>query len=290
MALATLVEKVLGVDSIKALIEERLVEERTVPYLTVDKGYVRSSGFAEMCPREEVICSINKVERHRKIGAPLMLTFEHGHGLHFSLQNHILPNIGIMLGEWKCLGCDKTYGHMTGPATVWGESNGVGTDMSQLAKRPESCDSCGHKEFFYQEQFLINEEHRVTGHPDGFIEMKGAPGIGIFEAKSINADGFIKVHNTPSYSHVVQVHLYMWMCDLKWAQILYWNKEGVGVRALKEHHIERDEEVIDVIKSELKSLWSGISTGKLPTRICEYSDCPRAKKCAVATQCFSHSD
>jgi hypothetical protein len=78
----------------------------------------------------------------------------------------------------------------------------------------------------------------------------------------------------------------MWLADLQWGIILYWQKGENGVNALVEHFVERDEDTIDNIKSTLKSIWGGVAGGDLPIRVCEKYDCKRSKGCVVRDKCF----
>jgi len=279
MGLGSLVENALKSGaSLKKLIKEDYAVVEDIPYLVKD-SWVRSSGFPMLCPREEVLCSTHKVERTWEINADLNLIFQHGHGLHHQLQNEILPSVGVLRGKWVCQGCGAMHGGPVDPKArveTWAEP------------KPEGCPDCSGKEFLFHEVKMFNEDHRVSGHCDGFLELDGVPGMGIVEGKSIG-QGW-QVQNVPKLDHVIQLQTYLWLADLQWGIILYWQKGVNGVGALIEHFVERDEDTIDNIKATLKSIWNGVETGELPDKVCETSTCKRAKSCAVRNQCFGITD
>ncbi len=277
MALGSLVQAGTGQTSLKKILQGNMASVETVAFLTAE-SWVRASSFPDLCPREEVLCSIRKVERKREISSDLALILEHGKALHHQLQNSILPSVGMLYGEWSCLRCGLRHGKKPeGPdrhaVTTW------------AIVRPERC-SCGSSRFQYYETLFESLEYKIQGHPDGFLYIHGMPGLGILEAKSISQRGAWEVRNTANLSHVIQAHIYMWLSDLKWAKVVYWDKGSPGMSALLEHTIEREDDVLDRIKKTLSELWAGIKTGRLPDRICQRPDAPRACKCVVQAPCF----
>lgn len=265
--------------ALKTLLKKGLATETPVPYLTPD-SYIRVSSFSRMCPREEIICAKEKLEREDSIEPDLQLIFAHGHALHWALQNILLPKVDALYGTWSCNTCGTLHGEDQ-PGKPWQEC---------IVLRPTKCKGCGkedsyHVEFTYVERTFRNEDYRIQGHPDGFLVVPGMPGMGILEAKSIGAA--YKIKNAPQIDHVIQAQCYMWLTGLKWAKIFYWEKGGKGMDALTEHTIEKDEETISEIKKTLLQTWSALKTGILPDRICDNSTCPRAKSCPVAKQCFN---
>lgn len=264
------------------LIKTKLKEEykKTEPvYPLKPDSWVRSSKFPMMCPREEVICTRLQKQREFVISTDLSLIFQHGHGLHARLQDHILPSLGILHGKWICNMCGTMQG---GP--VPDDDSPVD---SWATDRPDSCEECYAADFRYHEVKFYNEEHRISGHCDGFLSLPPLPGLGILEGKSIGPGW--QIENVPKLEHVIQVHEYMWLTGLQWGIILYWIKGVNGLGGLVEHFIDRDEETIDQIKLNLKSIWDGVGGGALPDKICPKQDCPRAKKCDVAKECFSEA-
>lgn len=261
--------------SLKKLIKLKLKEQRTVSWLKPD-SYLRVSALSTMCAREEVLATLNRAERTDKIEADLKLIFAHGKGLHYILQNEVLADIGALVGIWKCVECAKQFGSLDGELAA----------STTLVHKPSRCDSCSSEEFLYREQHFIDHKLRIGGHPDGFLELEGFPGLGIVECKSIATHRAWEVKHTPDIGHVIQAQSYMWLTGLQWAKILYWDKGGQGASALLEHTVERDEETIEKIKEMIVSIWKGIEANTLPDRICDTAECPRAKKCQLSDLCF----
>jgi hypothetical protein len=259
----------------KALKEKFKVTE-DIPYLK-PTSWMRSSKFPTICPREEVICTRIKKERTWAISTDLKLIFEHGHGLHARLQDHILPEVGMLQGKWICNGCGLLQG---GP--VPDDDSPV---ESWAIDRPENCEECYATDFRYHEVKFYDEEHRISGHCDGFLNIPPLPGLGILEGKSIGPGW--QIQNVPKMEHVIQVQTYMWLTGLQWGIILYWIKGNPGMSGIVEHFVERDENSIDAVKANLRSIWDGVDGGPMPGRICPKKDCPRAKKCSVSKECFS---
>jgi hypothetical protein len=247
-----------------------------------ETSWLRASMLADLCPREEVIAARMKVTRTEVIKPDLNLVFAHGHGLHWTLQHHVLPEADMLLGQWRCLACATLYG---------GVAANRGKPLSeQYVSRPRVCTKCGNedaREFHYVEQYFKNEQYRIGGHPDGFLRIPGLDGLGVFEAKSASPRSAWEIKSMPQLSHVVQAHVYMWFTGFKWAKILYWDKGGFGLDALIEHTVERDEETIDNIKTLIRSIWSSLRKGPLPGRICESPTDELAKTCELCKDCFN---
>lgn len=278
-----MVQKSTAVRTLKQILRERLKTERTTPPLD-ETSWLRASALADLCPREEVIAARTQLVRTEVIKADLSLIFAHGHGLHWTLQHHVLPEADMLLGQWRCMLCATLHG---GVELHRGEPQ-----SEQYVPRPRACAKCGQadpREFHYVEQYFRNAEYRIGGHPDGFLRMAGMEGLGILEAKSASARASWEIKTMPQLSHVVQAHVYMWFTGFTWAKILYWEKGGNGIDALIEHTIARDEETIHNIKVLIASIWRALRRGPLPARICDAATDPLAKECPVAATCFDEA-
>lgn len=277
MALGALVSAAVSSTSLKKILQTRYETVEEQPWLTVDSR-MRGSRFPEICPREEVLISEARLVRKREISSDFYLTLETGKALHHQLQNAILPDAGLLLGEWECARCGKHFGIKKRDVPI----------EKYAVRRPERCDRCEDShEFRFHEYSFSNEEYRIDGHPDGILSIPGMTGLGLLEAKSISAKGAWEIRNVPKLDHALQTHIYLWFTGLTWAKILYWDKGTFGMNALIEHTIERDEETIDRIKFALRELWEGIATGVPPAvRVCAAVDAPRAKGCLVSKKCF----
>lgn len=250
---------------------EKEFKEKKVRLPISKGGALRASEFGNMCPRQEVLCALLDMGREEEFNADSLMTFLHGTALHWAFQNRMLPAVNVLIGRWRCNECGETYGDASKlPAN--------------LVPRPARCTKCDYADFEYRELTLFNKEYEIGGHPDGFLVLDSLPGVGILEAKSIMKGWEVK--NCPMMAHVIQVQIYMWICDLQWAKIIYWEKGASGVEALVEHHVDRDEDTIKQIQLTIKSIRAALKGGPLPERICLKAEAPRAKKCNVKGPCF----
>lgn len=278
MALGSVLKEAGTSSSLKRLISNGLKRSEDVPPPKPD-DWLRASGLADLCPREEALCARDKVIRYKRLEADSLVTFDHGSGLHWVMQNLILPEIGVLRGRWSCLKC----GHLHG-------------SYENKISRPSTCAKCGNNDradgsyggsdFLYVECHIANEEYRIKGHPDGFLQLPGMPGLGVLEVKSISPKGAWEVKQVPNMGHTVQVQTYLWLTSLTWAKIVYWDKGAYGVNCLIEHLVERDQETIEKIQGLALDIRRGVAGEFMPKRICAVVDCPRAKLCVVRAACF----
>lgn len=269
---------------------------------------VRASGFAEVCPREEVLIAETSLVRTRARDADNLLTLALGHGMHYALQNHVLPRVGVLYGVWRCQHCAVLVGAPP-EAEPFRVEEGVPPVSLEtfLTLRPLQCPSCGspdrcprcarasdpclscqEKGWQYKELHFESVEYGIGGHPDGFLRLDGMPGLGLLEIKSTGRP--FEVRQAPYVAHAIQVQIYLWFTGLQWAKVLYWSKGDWGMKALIEHTIHRDEETLRSIQDALASLWTGLEGGPLPRRICAVETAPRAVTCACARACFARPD
>lgn len=277
---------------LKALIRRDIPEKRNVPPHNSD-SWIRLSGLAMLCAREEVLCARNATVREDKIDADLMMIFEHGHGLHWDLQNRILPLTQTLYGRWLCGEC----GHHAGGQDEWevGSTTFKGFAETQVL-RPETCLSC-HRPLtsdnsLYIEQHIKHSAYRLMGHPDGFLRLDGYSGLGVLEVKSIGQRGAYEVRNCAKLDHVVQAQCYMWLTGCRWGKIVYWDKGTVGMRGLIEHTLEYDEDHVEAIQNLVRDIWTGVEdhSSALPEPICASPDCRRANLCSSVDPCFEETD
>lgn len=273
-------------DHLKEALRSALREERRRLPLTLDST-VGASRLASLCPREEVLAAREDVVRPYVEEPASTLTFAQGHGIHWALQNKILPRAGVLLGRWLCEDCGCFYGGeglVGAPGTPIVVQPDAPPDLSSLIPRPKACGRCGSRDLFYRELFLSFPALRVGGRPDGFLRIEGLPGLGIVDCKSTSKPW--EVRGAPLYSHAVQVQVYLFFTGLRWGKVLYWHKEASGVEALIEHTIWRDDALIAEIRRTMEEMWAGIGGGPIPARICRVEEAPRAKSCALCGPCF----
>lgn len=283
MGLGSLVAKVSTDHSLSEMVKKHFIRERVKKPIT-EEEYIRASGFAYMCAREEVICVMENITRDDDVNSDTLITFGHGTALHNFLQSYMLPQLGVIRGAWKCIQCGHEVGIVPDGKPP----------LKYVVERPEKCAKCkapaldktDDPNLIFREQFFFDEQTRVGGHNDGFLILPGRPGVGILEAKSISAKGATEVRHTPKIEHVIQAQIYMWLTGCQWAVILYWNKGQYGVKCLIDHVIERDPDTLKKIKATANSIWRGVEKKKLPKRICGNASCARARECAVRGICF----
>ena len=285
---------------LKRLIRQAIPEERDKPPLR-EGDWIRVSGLAMLCAREEVLCSRNDKVRLDSVDADLMMIFEHGNGLHWDLQNRILPQTKTIFGRWLCGACGVYHGgeeEWETPVEVVAEQDAQGKlhvfHESQIL-RPRICPNCGVEmtsdNSLYQEQWIKEPKFRLAGHPDGFLWLPDMPGPGILEVKSISPRGAYEVRNCAKLDHVTQAQCYMWMAGCQWGKIIYWDKGTVGMKGLIEHTVEYDEDHVEAMQALVGDIWSGVKgQGKLPGRICAKPNCKRAKACSSVEECFAEAD
>jgi len=268
-----------GYKDLRPLIRSAIPESREKPPLTKE-DWIRVSGLAMLCAREEVLCSRSGLIRTDNVEADLMMIFEHGHGLHWDLQNRILPLTKTLFGRWLCGECGTRHGGGGEWMTPL-----KGFEESQIL-RPATCPNCDavmtSDNSLFQEQWIKDPEYR----PDGFLRLDGMPGLGVLEVKSISPRGAWEVRGCAKLDHVTQVQCYMWMTGCRWGKVLYWDKGTGGMKGLIEHTIEYDEDHVEAMQNLVRDIWAGIEGGKLPERICASPDCKRADVCSSDTRCF----
>ena len=157
---------------LKRLIRQAIPEERDKPPLR-EGDWIRVSGLAMLCAREEVLCSRNDKVRLDSVDADLMMIFEHGNGLHWDLQNRILPQTKTIFGRWLCGACGVYHGgeeEWETPVEVVAEQDAQGKlhvfHESQIL-RPRICPNCGVEmtsdNSLYQEQWIKEPKFRLAG-------------------------------------------------------------------------------------------------------------------------------
>jgi hypothetical protein len=295
VALYDLVRKQKKTASAHELIEKALREEiREYPPMTAD-SWMRVSSMGGICPRQEVLASRLGVTRREGIDPDLGMVFAMGHALHWAMQNIVMAETNRIVGSWRCTWCGEVYGSL----------------KEGLIPRPERCMRCGalatgvprinnkpdysvrSDAFLFVEEWVGDYEYMIGGHPDGFF-VDGDPynfkpeQVIVLEFKSCSENSFVKYKKAPDFMHVIQSQTYMWLTGFKRAKIIYVNKGKFGMEGVVEHDVQYDQESIDLVKTAIKQIREGIAGGPLPPRdACEHSNCPRARSCIVAQDCFT---
>lgn len=234
----------------------------------------RASGLPYVCPREEVLAGLTGTVRYDEVTPDEQMTYGVGSGWHFVMQNEFLGPHGILFGKWDCWGCHKIYGEDMRPA-----------------RRPKVCERCGGDRFLYEEIFLKNDEYKISGHPDGIIELDRRKRV--LELKSINENGFKnRVDMAPDPNHVIQINLYLWLTGLRDGLIVYQNKNGYGLRGLRAYEVDYDQDLVSSMLSTISTVRHCLRTGNLPPRLiaCDRPGAARVKECPLGKRCFGCKD
>ena len=189
----------------------------------------------------------------------LQRIFDNGHGTHARWQNY-LDKAGYIRGYWRC-----TNPHC---AMLHGADKELGS-FNPTRDENWSC-KCGSKSLAYEEILVKSlPEYNFEGHVDAVIDLSGTPyekpgsvNVFVVDMKTIKDDLFSELTD-PKHEHVVQVHIYMWLLNLKGAVVLYENKDNQSV---KEMFVPRDDSLIERIKREALELREILSIRKLPKR------------------------
>jgi len=295
--------------SIRELVEQHYVRKEPKPPFTEDE-WLRASGIAYTCPREYVYLHRSGIKRIDEVDANLLLCFLHGTSLHWGLQNRVLAELGLLHGRWRCKQCGFTVGGLSNESfeevrALRGLRRGelikqsdrfrelMREQVSTVVPRPEGCEQCGFSaddewsSFEYEEMWFGIPDLRIGGHPDGFLKVPWRDDLGLLEVKSISDHGAFKVRNRPDIKHTAQLNIYLEATGVEWACVLYWAKGTFGTKALVEHHVDRDENLVARMRKALTSLWEGVEGGALPDRVCKNKSAPRARECPFVDPCFN---
>lgn len=100
----------------------------------------------------------------------------------------------------------------------------------------------------FSEVLIENKEYWIRGAPDAVILNPKDGHKYIFELKSIKQENFFDL-NGPHEDHLDQVHIYMFLTDIKKAIVLYENKNTQGI---KEYTVDFDQKRMDDIFNRIK--------------------------------------
>lgn len=278
--------------SLVDLIKSSMAERSISPPIYEDT-WIRVSSIGTLCEREEVLCSINNVERERVVSADSAVNFAHGHAVHWMFQSKILADLGVLIGAWRCTYCGTQYG----------------SRKTIMVPRPKRCYRCGataggagridnrptesdDQAFVYVEEWVGNFEYKIGGQPDGQMLLDWTPeyklsDITLLEFKSCNDNSFKLVDTAPDFVHVIQGNVYMWLTGYRKLKIVYFNKSDRGTDGIREYDLDYDEECMERILAAVKTVRDGIATRIVPPRtVCGEYSCSRAYRCKVRNICF----
>lgn len=197
-----------------------------------------------------------------------------GHACAAYITEKVLSRSDSVFGYWKCV-CGSTR---LGPHT--------------RAECNHYCEDCNQPVNVYDELTLYNEEYRIVGNCDLAFMENGY--LILSELKSISKRQFDDLTGAKP-DHQLQLLLYYWMAvqagykvhpDLA---VFYSCREWMIGNPFKEFLLDADsaERRVRPLLQEAASIREWRDGGPIPARdLCISPDVPRAKKCALCTECF----
>jgi len=253
---------------------------------------VHASDMMErFCPRQFALLDLtNKKPKSEYLSTSMATTFKFGYLIQDWVTD-VLADIGVAVGDWKCLQCGTVY---------------------EMTKRPQACGACQNQRFRYQERVFVSKVSGISGAIDIFAHFPGSPGYVPIEIKTIDKEAF-KELVAPLAEHKYRTNLYLRLIaesddpflpliSQKQGIVLYVSKGGYGCKDLKikewglndspfspykEYVVNRSDAVTDkadMMASRLKAFRTGVKG--VPLGVCETSTCPRATQCPVHYECF----
>ncbi len=234
----------------------------------------------EFCPRQYVLSYLQDPGQNiRQLTPGQELLFATGHALHDLARNKFMQNSPygkFAYGEWRCT---------CGACIVKG-----------LRPKATVCTVCDTPVSIYEELTVLDQEHRIVGHPDFLLYIDGV--FHIYEIKSIDRKSIsFEDLKHPLGDHVLQATFYYWLLKRaglrvsRTLRIVYADrnlKKMFGGVVYKEFvQMASDEVRLQPFYDKAQEVRAALTKNLYPHRICENSTCTRAKNCAQVVSCFS---
>jgi hypothetical protein len=130
---------------------------------------------------------------------------------------------------------------------------------------------------------IQDEKNMTLGHSDGVLEIDDTRYI--LEIKTTNSRQFTLLGSKPKMAHVQQSHAYMKSLGMKWAIILYYDKDR---SYLKEFVIPFDEEFYEQhCLNRIKKFFKHVKKKTVPEREGEFPSKFPCAWCGFADVCYS---
>jgi hypothetical protein len=301
--------------TIAAATSNLLVLQNALPRrLTRSPGF-HASEMGHLCARLETFKRVLPlVNDGKKFPAKDLKVFEVGHHLHHRWQNHVLGPAGILKGTWACSRCEfDTEGFMPKdpcPSCSWPVHDGkrltgvnypppeyetIDFDCSLtctwtggFSSPDRDCRLCARGgEWRLRESGVriaewstSGEDDFVVGRYDGVVHVEGQDYVLEIKSWGYRID-------EPYPPHLVQANIYMWGTGIPRCVLVYINKVA-GTET--EFWIERDDAVIDRVRSDVARVLESARTSTLPTGICASRKDPEAEGCPYKKPCFIGSE
>lgn len=285
MKTVQLIAKEKPVVSVRELLHKRLAHmepERSARILHMS-DVLKEHGF---CPREFALRSRLKHKgKPQFVSTSMEHTFTLGRQIQHSLNNVWLRD--VMVGDWRCLSCEK---------------------VKHFSKVPKGhCGQSGVRCQWVYEEIRLKAASGASGGLDGLVDV-GEPRLRIIEVKSIDKDMYKKLQ-APLVEHRLRTQMYLRMAadseeaiasaiNTQVASILYVAKAfgskdptlpdhlSETFTPFKEFFIKRDDESIQPYIARAELAHAGANEGPMPAGICPNSFNDRAKKCAMIAACW----
>jgi hypothetical protein len=244
------------------------------------------------CPRRlGILSTLNFKAADEKLDLSLDLTYGIGHYVQAQMVQWF-ADIGIAVGDWKCVACGKLH---------------------RFCKRPILCNICSAKRFDQVEVRFVSQVSGVSGGFDMLADM-GFSKLRLVEIKTMAPDEF-KALKAPLAEHRVRTNLYLRLVeesnhphkdkiDTSASNVLYASKGGYGCAddgtlkkfgiwdsfsPLKEFVIQKDAVLTAPLSEQAKAL-TDYRLGKagMPGRVAACTDImsKRAQACEAKVACF----
>lgn len=186
--------------------------------------------------------------------------FNAGHFYHHRMQFE-LAEMGILRGCWRSKLTGKIYGREQQHGIFRPET------MEEVGEKIPDGDGRSAADLFeYVEILVSNEEYNFHGHVDGIIEFEkgNLESRTVIDFKTAKNESFMFLKNNtrrPSAEYITQINIYMWLLDLQKGIVFFENKND---HELLEFAVERDNELIEQIKTQSKKILDLIQNKKIP--------------------------
>lgn len=241
------------------------------------------------CPREKALMMKTlKKGKSFDLTTSLAVTFQIGRDLQDQVA-HWLADVGIVWGDWKCLGCNQLH---------------------TFCQRPMQC-KCGCENFKPEEMRFKSKEAGISCGVDLMVKFPQRTKLTPIEIKTIDKDQFKKLamplaehrHRTTLYLRIIadSDHPAAAMTDTSEGIVFYVSKGGYGCAQdwlkgsliyesfspFKEYRVTRNDDSVQEVWDNGVGLFNYIQNGVFPKGICPSSLSKRAKECHVSGPCFS---
>lgn len=262
-----------------------------------------ASDFYDLCPVEEVLCSVHGITRSEVdtvagrflrskgsafhllmqndwFGRPMRETRRWGGGS-LSFDREWLDPTDVFRGWWRCSDprCDRAR------EPIKGKGNGHRTWIPM----PGECPVCGNPHLIYKEP--AHEKDGFKTHSDGGLMMGSMFHL---ELKTVGHwkfrgnRSFKGVRDEPSPGHVIQCILNMHTAGLRKSLLVYWDRsEDKLQEAFATHVVVYDEGVVRQARDKAEATREGLKAGAPPAGFakCDDPSCSRARSCAARKHC-----